>query len=87
MEEGEQFSTRTVIATARFGNSNLFFTDQDGIYEMSNTGRLVKRNLFDGMSLLSAIKINDDLISLGTSSNGIIVGQRKVALYCSIILT
>ena len=77
VEEGEQFSTRTVIATARFGNRNLFFTDQDGIYEMSNTGRLVKRNLFDGMSLLSAIKINDDLISLGTSSNGIVVVDKK----------
>ena len=77
VEEGEQFSTRTVIATARFGNRNLFFTDQDGIYELSNTGRLIKRNIFDGMSLLSAIKINDDLISLGTSSNGIVVVDKK----------
>jgi serine phosphatase RsbU (regulator of sigma subunit) len=77
VEEGEQFSTRGVVAAFRFGGRNLFFTDQDGVYELSNTGRLVKRNVFNGVSLLSAIKIDEDLLSLGTSSNGIIVVDQK----------
>ena len=77
VEEGEQFSTRDVVASVRFGGRNLFFTDQDGVYELSNTGRLVKRNVFNGVSLLSAIKIDEDLLSLGTSSNGIIVVDQK----------
>ena len=77
IEEGYQFSNKEVVSLLEFGNRRLFFTAQDGVYEMSNTGRLVKRNIFDGTSLLSATKINDDLLSLGTSSNGIIVIDNK----------
>ena len=84
VEEGEQFSTRNVVASVRFGGRNLFLTDQDGVYERSNTGRLVKRNVFNGVSLLSAIKIDDDLLSLGTSSNGIIVVDQKFNVVYSV---
>ena len=77
VEEGYQFSNKEVIALLTFGNRNLFFTAQDGVYELSNTGRLVKRNVFDGMSFLSATKIDDNLISLGTNSNGIIVVDKN----------
>ncbi len=77
VQEGYLVSNKEIIASATFGDRNLFFTALDGIYEMSNTGRLVKRDIFDGTSLLSAIKIDDNLISLGTSSNGIIVIDQK----------
>jgi len=77
VQEGYLVSNKEIIASATFGYRNLFFTALDGIYEMSNTGRLVKRNVFDGTSLLSVIKIDDNLISLGTSSNGIIVVDQK----------
>lgn len=84
VEEGYQFSNKRVIGSVTFGNRNLFFTAQDGVYEISNTGRLVKRDFFEGMSLLSVIKIDDDLISLGTNSNGIIVMDQKFNIVYSI---
>ena len=89
VEDGEQFSTRAVVASVRFGGRNLFFTDQDGVYEVVTKKedgelQLVKRNIFNGMSLLSAIKIDDDLLSLGTSSNGIIVVDQKFNVVYSV---
>jgi serine phosphatase RsbU (regulator of sigma subunit) len=84
VEEGYQFSNKEVIELLTFGNRKLFFTGQDGLYEMSNTGRLVKRNIFNGISLWSATKINDNLLSLGTNSNGIIVVDQKFNIVYSI---
>lgn len=77
VEEGYLFSNKEVIGASSFGDRNYMFTAEDGVYEMSNTGRLVKRNVFEELSLLSVIKINDDLISLGTNSNGIVVVDKK----------
>jgi len=73
VDEGYQLSNKDVTSAIRFGNRNLIFSGQDGIYEVSNTGRLLKLNVFEGLSLISAIPINDDLISLGSISNGIVV--------------
>ena len=84
VEEGYLFSNKEVIGASSFGDRNYMFTAEDGVYEMSNTGRLVKRNIFDGMSLLSVIKIDDDLISLGTNSDGVIVVDQKFNVVYSI---
>jgi len=84
VEEGYQVANKDIISAVTFGDRNLIFTSQDGVYELSNTGRLVKRNIFEGMSLISAIKIGDDLVSLGTISNGIIVVDKKFNIVYSI---
>jgi len=73
VEEGYQLSNKEVISSIRFRDRNLFFTAQSGVYEMSNTGRLVKRDFLEGITLLSVLKIEDNLLSLGTNSKGVIV--------------
>jgi serine phosphatase RsbU (regulator of sigma subunit)/ligand-binding sensor domain-containing protein len=77
VEEGYQLSNKNIVSAVRFGNRNLLFSSENGIYEMSNTGRLLKLNMFEDVSMMSAISVGEDLVSIGSNSEGIIVIDKQ----------
>ena len=73
-----------VMAVENFGGKRLVFTAENGIYHFNSNDEFEKITDYDGYSVISTLLINENYLSLGTYSNGIIILDESLSVVNSL---
>ncbi len=77
VENGYQFANKEIELISEFDGRKLAVTVQNGIFELKSNGDIVRVFEYTDETLVSCLVLNDEYLSLGTYSKGIIVLDKE----------
>lgn len=76
-EGGYEFANKDISMMGVFDNKRIVLTESSGIFQIDEYDQFVKIEILNGVPLTNAVSINDELLAVGTFSDGIVVLDKS----------
>lgn len=76
-EGGYEFANKNISMVGEFNNKRIILTESSGVFQIDEYNKFKKIDILRGIPLTNAVSINDDLLAIGTFSDGIIVLDKE----------
>ncbi len=74
---GYVFSNKEVVQITDFGEKTLVITKEHGIFEIDEEKNVIPLGILENYNFRSCLNIEDNLLSIGTNSHGLLVLDRE----------